>query len=309
MEIEIKNLLKIKGNDDLLLINSPVFYGFANQLREVLKSQQNKSKNLKVIIKSPGGSPDEAYRAMKSLLSSYDSVVMIPLWAKSAATLMALGATQVIMCDYSELGPIDTQVRKESENDIEASYDPAIMSQESLKLIMEMASQNFFDMYSKSVENPQIRISRKQLAESLLSYSARIVSPILDKIDPYELGKMLRYANMSFQYATKMILSHDRNPETRSQLAELGHFLAFGCTDHGIVIDYDDVREFVKTDFLLHAKDISPEMNEDLKQLTSEIDAIPLSLAFIEEGAPKGQTKGSKGDKNEQSQGTQISDK
>lgn len=308
METEIKNLLKLKGDDDLLLINSPIYHGFANQVREALRNQQNKSKNLKVVIKSPGGSPDEAYRAMKSLLSSYNSVAIIPLWAKSAATLMALGATQVIMCDYSELGPIDTQVRKDSEDEIEASYDPAIMSQESLKLIMEMASQNFFDMYTKSVESSQIRISRKQLAESLLNYSARIVSPILDKIDPYELGKMLRYANMSFQYATKMIFSHDRDTETRGQLIELGNFLAFGCTDHGIVIDYADVREFVKTNFLLHANDISPDTNEILKQLTSRIDFVPISLAFVEREALKVQAKGSKGDKSGQSQDTQRSD-
>lgn len=305
----MQNLLKIKGNDDLLLINSPILYGFASQLRELLISRKNKSEDLKVIIKSPGGSPDEAYRAMKSLLSSYDSVVMIPLWAKSAATLMALGATQVIMCDYSELGPIDTQVRKDSEDDIEASYDPAIVSQESLKLIMKIASQNFFDMYTKSVEDSHIRISRKQLAESLLNYNAKIISPILDKIDPYELGKMLRYTNMSFQCATKMILSQARDSETVEQLSELGSFLAFGCTDHGIVIDYADVREFVKTNFLLHANDISPDTNETLKQLTSGIDSVPLSLAFIEGEAPKSQTKVSKGDKNGQSQDAQRSDK
>ena len=35
---------------------------------------------------------------------------MIPDFAKSAATLMALGADRIVMSDFSELGPIDPQI-------------------------------------------------------------------------------------------------------------------------------------------------------------------------------------------------------
>ena len=37
--------------------------------------------------------------------------VIVPHYAKSAATLMALGADEIVMSDSSELGPIDPQVR------------------------------------------------------------------------------------------------------------------------------------------------------------------------------------------------------
>lgn len=68
--------------------------------------------NLDLIIVSPGG--DGA--AAESLLDLCRKFckrqlrVVVPVYAKSAATLIALGADEIVMGETSELGPIDAQV-------------------------------------------------------------------------------------------------------------------------------------------------------------------------------------------------------
>ena len=64
-----------------------------------------------LIIHSPGGSPTAAEQMINYLRTQFDELVAyIPLQAKSAATMMALGCDEIWMGRHSELGPIDPQV-------------------------------------------------------------------------------------------------------------------------------------------------------------------------------------------------------
>jgi len=69
------------------------------------------AKRLLFLIHSGGG---DGYTAQKivDVCRSHckEFVVCVPNWAKSAATLIALGADQIAMGYLSELGPIDPQV-------------------------------------------------------------------------------------------------------------------------------------------------------------------------------------------------------
>jgi ClpP class serine protease len=64
-----------------------------------------------LIVNSPGGRVEPAYlisKSLKSIAHKHFSVA-IPRRAKSAATLLALGADQIHMGMISQLGPIDPQ--------------------------------------------------------------------------------------------------------------------------------------------------------------------------------------------------------
>ncbi len=70
---------------------------------------------LDVIIFSRGGDPDQAY-VIGNLLQSFVSeklTVIVPRYAKSAATLIVCSADEVAMSPASELGPIDLIVEME----------------------------------------------------------------------------------------------------------------------------------------------------------------------------------------------------
>ena len=88
----------------------------ANMLEEVLQ-RLDLSSGLVVLINSPGGSALAAERII-NIFRSYSGKkqyeVIVPDKAKSAATMICLGATKIIMSPTSELGAVDPQrVEKE----------------------------------------------------------------------------------------------------------------------------------------------------------------------------------------------------
>lgn len=70
------------------------------------------SHKILLLINSPGGDPLAAERIIKALAeySDNDYWALVPGTAKSAATMICLGATKVILSPTSELGPIDLQI-------------------------------------------------------------------------------------------------------------------------------------------------------------------------------------------------------
>lgn len=66
---------------------------------------------LDLIIHSPGGSPEAAEQMVEYLRTQFDYIrAFVPLQAKSAATMIALGCDEIVMGLHSELGPIDPQI-------------------------------------------------------------------------------------------------------------------------------------------------------------------------------------------------------
>lgn len=83
----------------------------ADMLEAVLHGR-SLEKGLTLVIDSPGGDPLAAERII-SVCRSYtggDFEVVVPRRAKSAATMVCLGASKIWMGETSELGPIDPQV-------------------------------------------------------------------------------------------------------------------------------------------------------------------------------------------------------
>ena len=74
---------------------------------------------LDLLLHSPGGDVNAAEKLVLMLRAKVEGAaaptddgalrIIVPDWAKSAATLMSLGADRIVMSDTSELGPIDPQ--------------------------------------------------------------------------------------------------------------------------------------------------------------------------------------------------------
>jgi membrane-bound ClpP family serine protease len=71
-----------------------------------------KSENLDLILNSWGGSPDAADMIGSYLRQKFNFIrVFVPVEAMSAATMLACGASTIVMGKHSFLGPIDLQMR------------------------------------------------------------------------------------------------------------------------------------------------------------------------------------------------------
>lgn len=79
-------------------------------LLEELLFDCDPSKPLHVLIASPGGDGETAIRMVRSMQSRCSELTMlVPDMAKSAATLMCLGADHIVMGPGGDLGPVDPQ--------------------------------------------------------------------------------------------------------------------------------------------------------------------------------------------------------
>ena len=67
-------------------------------------------KPLHVLLSSPGGDGETAIRMVRSMQTRCSELtVLVPDMAKSAATLLCLGADKIMMGPAGDLGPVDPQ--------------------------------------------------------------------------------------------------------------------------------------------------------------------------------------------------------
>lgn len=68
-------------------------------------------KALDLVLETPGGSGEVAEQIVRILRTKYEDIgVIIPGWAKSAGTMVALAGDEILMGPASALGPIDAQM-------------------------------------------------------------------------------------------------------------------------------------------------------------------------------------------------------
>jgi len=86
----------------------------ADMLQSILQSN-DLSKGLAIMISSPGGDGLSAERIVnicRSHSGTGDYWAIVPGKAKSAATIICMGASKIMMAPSSELGPVDPQIFK-----------------------------------------------------------------------------------------------------------------------------------------------------------------------------------------------------
>ena len=171
------------------------------------------TRDLDLLLHTAGGSIDTAeklIRMMKSKVGTAEFRIIVPDFAKSAGTLMVLGADRVVMSDMSELGPIDPQT-------------PLFGRWQSV--------QNYLDAYDKH---------DKTLKNDPDNIAARIM---LGKLDPATL-KLCEVATARARQAAESLLRHGMFrdggnwSQTASELLETTRWLS-----HGQMISWEDAQD------------------------------------------------------------------
>ncbi len=95
---------------NLIAVVDQIYEGKMTVFQELL-GDCDSSKGLDVLLASPGGSGEMALRMVQSMQNQCENVrVIVPDMAKSAATVLCLGADEIIMGPAGDLGPIDPQM-------------------------------------------------------------------------------------------------------------------------------------------------------------------------------------------------------
>ncbi len=88
------------------------------------------SKELNLILHSPGGSPNAAAAIVQYIRSKFENVVVyVPHMAMSAATMIACAANTIVMGRHSFIGPVDPQFNMQTSLGIRMVPAQAIVDQ------------------------------------------------------------------------------------------------------------------------------------------------------------------------------------
>jgi hypothetical protein len=177
----------------------------------------DRSKDVMLLLLSRGGSIESAYQISK-LCKSFSGnrfVAVVPRYAKSAATLIAIGADEIHMGPLGQLGPIDPQLEGL----------PALGVSQALKTMASVAQAfpGSADMFA--------RYLRMVLTVEQIGYCDRI-------------------SESAVQYAERLLSAKLNLPKPAGAVAR---DLVHEYKDHGFVIDIDEARmhlgsEWIKSD-------------------------------------------------------------
>lgn len=113
----LAEISKLRNRDVLVYVaninenRAPVSIDYTDILPISDQLSNLKGQSLDLILETPGGSGEAAEDIVKLMRSKYKDVsVIVPGWAKSAGTIIAMSANEILMDDISSLGPIDAQI-------------------------------------------------------------------------------------------------------------------------------------------------------------------------------------------------------
>lgn len=103
--------LESRFEADVLAISGPLLLGVDDVLRDVVESHEPKNEKLCVVLTTPGGYIDVVHRIVDLFRHHYAHVeFVVPNYAFSAGTILAMSGDAIWMDYYSRLGPIDPQI-------------------------------------------------------------------------------------------------------------------------------------------------------------------------------------------------------
>lgn len=199
---------------------------------------QNSQKNRKLmlILTTNGGDPDAGYRIGRAINHYYDHVeIMIADVCKSAGTLVAIAAAELIIGDLGELGPLDIQHRKTDEMGEHSS------SLNIFKTVNELQKATL-DSFRQFVTDIRYGtgVSTKFAANIASNLTNSLISPISAQIDPIKLGEQRRALHIATEYAKRL------NEKSDNLKADALERLISGYPCHSFVIDRKEASTLFK---------------------------------------------------------------
>lgn len=230
-------LAKRRGRS-VLCVNSAIDFNCVEVARSAA-DDLDEAGSLTVLLNSPGGDIESAYRMLLALRDRVDDIeVLVPGWAKSAATFFCLGADSIHMGRYGELGPLDPQMFDRSGRARQVS---ALETFNALEHLLSYSVDSL-----DAVIQLLLRRSPMDIPHALdraHPMFAAIASPLYGQIDPHELGESGRYLSISEEYAKRVMERWAYADSSDADRQRIAQRLIWSYPDHGFVIDLEEARE------------------------------------------------------------------
>lgn len=186
---------------------------------------------------SPGGSARSAYKIALLLRSIACRVrVVIPDYAKSAATLLSLVADEIYMGPAAELGPLDVQLDYEKSPGMRVSALDRIGN---LNQITEAAREIVLGLGGEV--RYKTRLGRAETVSVMADLASSLLKPLVSQVDPTILQQANRMLKEAAGYGKRLMLT--REDCSRELAMSLPERLTKDYPTHGYAISLDEAVE------------------------------------------------------------------
>ena len=188
-------------------------------------------------LDSPGGSARSAYKIALLLRSIACRVrVVIPDYAKSAATLLSLVADEIYMGPAAELGPLDVQLDYEKSPGMRVSALDRIGN---LNQITEAAREIVLGLGGEV--RYKTRLGRAETVSVMADLASSLLKPLVSQVDPTILQQANRMLKEAAGYGKRLMLT--REDCSRELAMSLPERLTKDYPTHGYAISLDEAME------------------------------------------------------------------
>lgn len=282
----IQKIEKIRGIPQFIFVDGIRHHSALKVRKEVcvFRKENPLIKEIDFILESPGGSADHAYIIIRTLRENFDKVnIVVPFWAKSAATLLALGGSTIIMDSFGEFGPLDVQLSRDDEIP-DSEPQSGLIDEYSLSTIENRAIALYQRMLQKLLRKSQnnsdidVRIKKTILSEQLFGYIADLYRPLFERIDPYQIGEKARSLAIAEKYSERILLQYNKS-NLKLDKEVLIDYMVHECPNHGYNIDYSMMSLFLSN--VVRSSDISEEYEDALGELSSKFSSNLGEIRFV----------------------------
>ena len=243
---------------------------FSKQLRQIGKTPQ-----IDLFLYSIGGDTMVPWRLVSMAREYCDKFsVLIPYKAHSAATMIALGADEIVMSDLSELSPIDPstanifnpQDPKEPLKRIPISVEDVMAYFDLAKKIGIKSEKELTEIFKKFVEsNPQVH--------------------------PLALGNVNRVHNLIRILAKRLLKSH-KNPLSDQEVDKIVDYLTEKLYSHQYYIGRKEAKQDLGIQTVIDAdKQLSGLMTQLFEEYKNQMEFDKIWNPEIEIGENQSQNK------------------
>lgn len=231
------NALADETDSDVYLYNAGIRRNEDDNLIETCSPYRRRT-NVILILVTEGGDPDAAYRIARFLQTHYKKFTcLVAGYCKSAGTLIAVGAHELVIGDAAELGPLDVQMSKrdelwESQSGLTVSTALTALHQSSFQ-----AFEHFFMSIKQRSDNA---VTLKTATEIAAKLTAGLFTPIYQQIDPMFVGEAQRAQAIAQQYGRRLA-AVSRNITYKSLDSLIGVY-----PTHSFVIDRMEAQALFK---------------------------------------------------------------
>lgn len=194
---------------------------------------------LDILLHSQGGRLNECYTIARLFARCTDAWdALVPERAASGATMIALGSARLVMAETAELGPLDPQVSsKRRERFFSSERQSPLEAFQSVRYLREFSLESIDAVMLFLLDK---RVTHKLALEAAAKVSADLVRPILERIEPFDLGAFALDSRVAIEYCSR--IARPGNGAKQAQRNVNPRALVENYPAHEFVIDSEEAE-------------------------------------------------------------------